>query len=311
MGKAYRYITIDRIYLGLVDLLGKRVASLRAFRYGAYLEPELIEVRDSIASLPEAIRGKPQAAALADADVAHDGFGGAAIKVVQGHLLAPDLSDAARDAAGKILEVLGTLDDLQARYDVEAKAAIEKRAKLLGLQPLLKLFPVADNKTLADWAEAHVVAGEKIGTLLSDRADAKDRARAGVLRNIAVGMLNNLRAELGKARKKDPTIPATLDDGLFAYCDQLEAAAEQAAADEKKADEERKTADKAKKAETKAKKADDLIKQATELARRAEEAQKAAADAQKAAEEAQKAAEEARREAEAPTPAPVKPTTPA
>jgi hypothetical protein len=311
MGKAFRYITIDRLYLALIDLLGKRVTPLRSFRYGAYLEPELIELRDAIFALPEAIRGKPQAAALAEADRGHDGFGAAAIRVLQGHLSAPDLSPAARDAAEKILEFIGTLDDLQATYDAEAKAAIDKRAKLAGMEGLLKLFPVADNKTLADWAESHIAAGETIGVLMSNRADAQTRALAGSLRNQGVGMLNTLRAQLVKARKKEPTLPESRDQELFARCDELEAAAEQAAADEKKAEEQRRAEDKAKKAETQAQKADELTTQAAELARRAHDAQKAADDAAKLAAAARKAADDAQAAADAPPPPPADPKKPA
>lgn len=303
MGNTLRFITIDRLYLALVDLLAKRVTTLRSFRYGVYAEQELTEVRDAIFALPEAIRGKPQAVALAEADGDHDGFGAAAIRVLQGHLSAPDLSPAARAAAEELIEVIGTLDDLQARYDVEAKAAAEKRAKLVGLQPSLELFPVADGKTLANWFESHVAAGEKIGALLSDRADAQNRALAGSLRNTGVGLLNALRAEVAKARKKDAKLPATLDDDLFAFCDDLEGQAQAAAAAEKKAEAQRKPAEKAKKVEAQAKKADDLAKQAAELQRQAQEAQRAAADAVKLADDARKAAEAALAEAQAP-PAP-------
>lgn len=310
MSKTFRFISIDRLYLALVDLLGKRVTSLRSFRYGAYAEPELIESRDSIAALPEAVRGMPQAAALAEADRDHDGHGSASIRVLQGHLLSPDSTPDLRDAAEKCLAFLGTLEDLQARYDVEAKRALEKRKKLPPIVPLLQLFPVAHNKTLADWVEAHVAAGEKIGALLSQRADAEDRALASALRNRGVKLLNTVRGELGKARKKNnPPIPESLDQDIFAFCDQLEAEAAAAAAAEKKAEGERKTADKTKKAEAEAKKADELAKQATEAARRANEAQKAAEEAQKLAEEARRAADKAREDAEAPPPA--APATPA
>src|SRR5262249_9807590 len=109
----------------------------------------------------------------------------------------------------------------------------------------LASFPIAGNKTLLDWAQSFVNAGASIGDTLSKRADAKDRAEAGRLRSEALGVLNQTRRELGRAQKKDPALPADLDDQVFAYFDQLEAKSAEDAAVEKKKEAEKKAQSKA------------------------------------------------------------------
>ena len=170
---------------------------------------------------------------------------------------------------------------------------------MTSLLPLLQLFPIAGNKTLADWAEPHVAAGETLGTLLSQRADAKDRAAAGRLRSAGIGLLNRLRDELARARKVDVSLAATLDQDLFAYADLLEVASATEAAEAKKAAEAQKAEEMTRKAEGKARRADDKTKRAAEAGRHARDAARRAEEAQKEAEAAAKAAAEAEQEAQA------------
>jgi hypothetical protein len=307
----FQHLTVGRVYLVADDILNKRTVALRSFRYGVYAEQDITANRDKIAALPEAVRGRPEAAALADEDADHDGYGGAVWHLVEAYRLAPDTTPDERDALDQVRAVFGTLDDLTAKYDVEAKAAAEKRAKLKAVLPLLSRFPLTKNKTLADWAEAHIAAGENLGKLLSKRADAGDRALAGRLRSSGIGLLNRLREELTKARREDPSLAPTLDDDLFAYADLMETTSATEAAAEKKAEEQRKVADKAKKAESKAKKADDKNKQAAEAERRVKDAQRVLEGAKQAAAEAQKEADDAQKEALAAASPPPAPTTPA
>ncbi|MEO7330705.1 MAG: hypothetical protein ABI193_19170 [Minicystis sp.] len=233
--KKLGHITIDRVLTALVDLHTNRIAALQSFPYGAFVSAELSSLRDRIELLPEANKGRPLAGPLAKADKLHDGFGGALWHLIEAYLLSPDTSDDLRAAAESIREACGSLDDLTASYDDEVTATKIRKAKIDALKIALALFPIAGNKTLLDWANSFVTAGETIDSLLGQRADTKDRALAGRLRSDAVGVLNQTRRELVRAQKKDPALPADLEDQVFAYFDLLEANAAQEAADEKKA----------------------------------------------------------------------------
>jgi hypothetical protein len=79
-----------------------------------------------------------------------------------------------------------------------------------------------------------VAAGEKIDTLLSERADAKDRAEAATLRADTIGLLNRLRKSLKVEQKNNPSLPADLDTQVFGYFDLLETNAAEAYAEAKR-----------------------------------------------------------------------------
>jgi hypothetical protein len=233
------HTTLDRLYIALVDLLTKRASALQSFPYGAFVLPELTSLRDKLAALPEVQKGRPYAAELATLDKVHDGFGTACFYLIEAYLAAPDTTQAQRDSLETLRDALGTLDDLTATYDAEAKAAKDRKDKLASLKPMLDFFPITANKTLFDWAQGFINAGESLGDMLSKRADVKDRVAAGRIRSDAIGVLNQARRELGRAQKKDPNLPADLDDQVFAFFDQLEAKSAEEAAEEKKAAEKK------------------------------------------------------------------------
>lgn len=239
--KTLAHITIDRVYLALDDLLSTRTAALQSFPYGKYVEKNLTDLRLKIRALPEAARRRPLADALSQTDKTHDAFGGAIWHLIEAHLLAPNTPKATRDAAQSIREAFGSLDDLTASYDAEVMATKTRKRKMADLESALSLFPVAPSVTLLDWAHSFIAAGETIDSLLSKRADAKDRALAGRLRNDAVGLLNQTRKELARDKKKDPSLAEDLEHQVFAYFDQLEAKSAQEAAEEKKKEEEEET----------------------------------------------------------------------
>ena len=232
--KKFGHITIDRLYTALTDLLTNRLAALQSFPYGAYVVNELTGLRDKIGQLPEANKGRPLVGPLAQADKTHDGFGGALWYIIEAYLLAPDTPPDLLALAEKIRDAFGSLDDLTASYDDEVAATKVRKDKINDLTAALKSFPIANNKTLLDWAQGFIAAGETIDTLLGQRADTKNRAIAGRLRSDTVGVLNQTRKELGRAQKKDANLPADLDEQVFAYFDLLEANAAQDAAEEKK-----------------------------------------------------------------------------
>jgi hypothetical protein len=232
--KKFAHITIDRLFTALDDLLKNRVAALQSFPYGAFVVNDLTEQRDRLSMLPEAFKGRPFAGPLTKADKTHDGFGAALWHMIEAYILAPDTTPELLEIALKIREAFGSLDALTASYDDEVTAAKKNKDKVDELKLALASFPIANGKTLLDWAKGFVKAGETIDSLLALRADVKDRALAGRLRSDTVGLLNHTRKELGRAQKKDPALPADLDDQVFAYFDLLETNSAQDAAEEKK-----------------------------------------------------------------------------
>jgi hypothetical protein len=230
-----RHITLGNQLLGLDDLLVKRLASLQSFDAGAASVKFLTARRDNIAALPAELTGRPLADELAATDDRHDGVGGATWFVLEAAIRHPDTTPAMLDAAKKIRAAfIPQLEDLRARYDVEAQAATEHEASLVALKTELMMFPVSTGGTLYDWAADFIAAGKKLGAQLSLRADAKDRKAATALRGETLAKLNRLRDDLADAKKDDATLPADLDDQVFGYFDLLEKNDAEAAAEEKK-----------------------------------------------------------------------------
>jgi hypothetical protein len=216
------YIPIESLLIGLIDLLTKRIAALQLFANGVANVKLLTSMRDKISALPAALLGRPLTDELDAADGRHDGLGGAIWFIVEAYLRHPDSTPAMITAAKNIRTVLiPKLDLLGATYEAEAEAAVANKAALAGLKADLDLFPVAAG-TLYDWAVKFVQAAEGLAVLLSQRADAKDRAAAAVLRTETIGILNRMRKSLAAEMKEDPSLPADLDDQVFAFFDQME-----------------------------------------------------------------------------------------
>ena len=232
-----RHITLGNLLLGLDDLLGKRLSALQSFDAGKASVKFLTARRDKLADLPPELTGRPLADELARTDERHDGFGGAIWFFTEAYLRLPDVPPAIVEAVKKIRAgFMPALDGLQARYDVEAKAAKDREPLLTTLGAELKMLPIATGGTLYDVAAGYVAAGKQIDTHLSERADAKDRKAATVLRGEALSRLNRLRDDLADALKDDSTLPPDLEAQVFGYFDLLEKKdAEAAAAAKKKA----------------------------------------------------------------------------
>jgi hypothetical protein len=237
-----RHISLGNLLLGLEDLLTKRIPALQRFEAGKASIKTLTKRRDAIAALPPELTGRPLAQELSLIDSEHDGFGGAIWFLTEAYLRLPGATKAMIDAAYAIRAAfVPSLDVLKARYDAEAQAAKEHAPALATLKKELAAFPVVGG-TLHDWAAGFIAAGKQMDTLLSQRADTKDRKAATVLRGEALSKLNRLREDLADAVKDDPTLPVDLEDQVFGYLDLLEKNDATAAAEEKK-----KAADAAKK----------------------------------------------------------------
>lgn len=237
-----RLLTLLDLKLGLADLLDKRRAALRGSAAGKNYEPMLAKKLEAIEALPPAILGgKALAAELDETDTEHDGLGAAIWHTTEAYYRSPRTSPEILDAAGRIrAEFIPTLLDLQASYADEADAAIARKKTLSRHKADLKLFPVAEGETLLDWVTAFLDAGERLNTLLSERADMPQASRkgAGSLRSATIGLLNRLRAGLADELAHDPKLPRDLDARVFGYFDQLHGprltAATQAKAKKKK-----------------------------------------------------------------------------
>ena len=229
-----RHIHLESLLLGLGDLLTKRLAALQSFSNGAANVKLLTNYQTKVAALPGVLLGRPLSDELDQTDSRHDGVGGGIFFVTEAYMRHPDTTPEMIAAAKKIrTELIPALEVLNATYESEANAAKTHKAQLSALKPALDMFPVAGG-TLYDWAVAFIAAGEKLDTLLSERADAKDRAAAARLRTEVVGVINRLRKSLAAEMKIDPSLPADLDQQVFGYFDLLETKAAEAYADAKR-----------------------------------------------------------------------------
>lgn len=231
-----RHILLESLQLGLADLLSKRLAALQSFANGAANIPLITLQHAKISALPAALLGRPLVEELEAADSRHDGVGGGIFFITEAYLRHPDTTPERIAAAKQIrTELIPALDSLTATYESEAMRAKIHKAQLAAVRPALDLFPVVGG-TLYDWAVDFVEAGEKIDMLLSERADAKDRAEAAALRSDTIGLLNRLRKSLKAEQKANSSLPTDLETQVFGYLDLLEAnAAEAHAAAKRKA----------------------------------------------------------------------------
>jgi hypothetical protein len=229
-----RHILLQSLHLGLADLLTKRLAPLQSFANGAANVPLLTIQHTKMSALPAALLGLPLTEELDSADERYDGIGGGLFFITEAYLRHPDTTPDMRTAAKQIrTELIPALDALSGTYESEAMHAKAQKAQLANLKPALDMFPVVGG-TLYDWAVNFIAAGEKLDTLLSERADAKDRAEAAALRSDTLGLLNRLRKSLKTEQKLNPALPADLDAQVFGYFDLLEAKAAEAKAEAKR-----------------------------------------------------------------------------
>lgn len=259
--RSYLRLNLADLKLGLDDLTAKRQKALTLSPIGAAYAAPIAAKQAAINALPAALTGKPLADELTSADEQHDGYGAACIDFVDTYLRVPGLPTKHTEALHRIKAFLPRSEDLQASYADEAAAAKTRSEKLDGsteLQDDLKLFPVVGG-TLLDWVGLHLGGGAKLGSLLSDRADADNgaRSKASALRSQTVGLLNRARGAILDAVDADDSLPRDLDGQIFGYFDELEelrVTAAQAAKSAAKAKEKAKAEAKAKAdAEAKAK----------------------------------------------------------
>ncbi|XXT20490.1 hypothetical protein WME94_02820 [Sorangium sp. So ce429] len=218
-------LTLSDLKLGLTDLLDKRKPALLRSSSGKTYEPILAKKLEEISALPPVvIGGKALAAELEETDVEHDSVGGAVWYMTEAYLRHPQVSPETTAAAARIRRAfIPALAELKASYADEARAAIERKKTLRHHKADLERFPTADGETLHDWVNAFLDAGERLHTILSDRADVKETSRkgAGALRAATIGLLSRLRAGIADEIEHNPKLPPDLDTQVFGYLDEL------------------------------------------------------------------------------------------
>jgi hypothetical protein len=220
-------LTLGDLDLGLANLFGLRKTALDASVSGKLYGPMLAKRHAAILALPETLRGKaPLAEELGAADADYDGYGGAIFTYLDGVEQAPGLSNDTRAAAKRIRAAfVPARSALTDSYAEEAAAAKKNRAKVTDLENDLKQFPTPEGKTLFDWVNAFLDAGDKLAELLHQRANASSttpQGSVGKLRGETLGLLHQFRATLRAEISENESLPRDLEQQVFAYLDELE-----------------------------------------------------------------------------------------
>lgn len=220
--------SLSTVRRGLRNLFTQRIAALEASKAGAYYKVELHGYATEIGDLPAAIASAPFKDDLRTTDVRHDSLGKVIHLVTETCFVCPDVDPAIIAAAKQIRDAfIPSLDELQSPYAAEGERATERKPLLDSLEPQLKLFflPWDASKTLLDVATAFLNEGQKLDSLLNQRADVPKGIprRAASLRAKAVGTLNRLRKDLKKEIERDASLPRDLEQSVFGFFDTLHA----------------------------------------------------------------------------------------
>lgn len=221
-------ILLSDLKLLLPDLLEKKRPLLEGTNTGKTYLSLLTRKLGEIDDLPVTIEpGTPLAEELAERDADHDGFGGAVWHLTEAYARCPTASDELRAAAARVrAQFIPALKELQSTFADEAQRARDRKAALDDdMKAALKLFPVAEKKTLLDWVNGYLDAGLALSELLSDRADTPldSREGAGALRAATLGVLSRMRGALADEVAGNQKLPRDLETQVFAYFDQMTA----------------------------------------------------------------------------------------
>lgn len=223
-----RNLTLGDLKLALRDLLGDRLGELRLSATGKLYEPRLRAKQQQIEAIPEAAGSQaPLAKELGEADVRHDGLGGATFYLCRAIEAHPTLPASLKQAAAAVQRAfVPELDVLRATYPDEAAAALDNRPELDRLQAELQSITTPGGGTLHEWVRGFIDAGDEIDKLFRERAarlaTGENAAATGPLRGATIGVLGRFRDALGDELREDGGgLPAGYDARLFAYVDKL------------------------------------------------------------------------------------------
>jgi len=224
--RTFSTLTLNDCQVGLADLLEKRLPTLTSTKAGKGQVDVFVALKQDIDALPDALTGKkPLSDELAETDGRHDGLGSTIWFLTEAYLRWPESTPTLRAAALRLRAAfIPELGELNAGYADEAAKAERREADVTTFEADLKLFPLAEGKTLHDVATAYVGAGKDLSTLISKRADitAANRAKANALRSETIGALNDLRRSVAREQKRGSGLTGDIDAAIFGFLDMLE-----------------------------------------------------------------------------------------
>ncbi len=224
-----KYSTFGDLRLGFRDLFeNKAETASSAIAFQIYRTP-LQARQEVLESLHQSVRGKPLSAELGETDGLFDASGRALFYVRKAVEELLDLDPSVRDKVSEMTDkVVPSLGVLQKSYEDEADHTATSRKVLESEADFLATFPVGPSHTLKSILAAHVEAGEKLGALLSKRADtaaAETASRTKAIiaaRSVTIGLLSRFRQAVVDEVAANPALPRDLESKIFAYFDQLE-----------------------------------------------------------------------------------------
>lgn len=234
-----RSLTVGNLILALDNLLDVKTALLLSTQIGQSYKPILEGKRNELKALPDSLKGKlPLAAEMGEVDDIHDDAGDSIWHICEAVKLSPIANAEAKGAAQRVQAALVPKRQvLRAPHADEAMAAKKNREKLSALEVDLKGIPYPGGKTAYDIALSYIEAGEKLDTLLQERANIKVNTalteEAKALRQSTIKTLMNFRAALQDSVEGDAALPRNLEALVFGYFDELSERREENAAGKK------------------------------------------------------------------------------
>ena len=226
----FNILDVNELDLAFDDLLNSdfRKEAVALVNGWAIYGPGITDIAKRVADLPEALKRRPLAEALAQTDFRHDALGGTLRSACDAHISDPASTPETVTAAKAVAEAfVPSLSELTKPYATEAAAAKDNKADLATFEKQLKLLPMANGRTLFDVASDFVKAGEDIDGLLTKRthvqADAStaDRRTSARLRSRAVSLLTRFRRAVQEELGLNPALPQDVDARIFGKLDEL------------------------------------------------------------------------------------------
>ncbi len=220
-----RTLTTSDLFLGLKDLLTTRRTDLDASAIGRAYAPQLMSRVAQLETLVDKAASRVNADELNKIDDDHDAFGQGVWFYTEAVLVTPGMSAESRAAAQRIRDAFIPVRSVLAdTYAEEAARAKKNRPKVAELEADLKNMPTPDGKTLLDWVNGFLDAGDSLDKLLSERATseaASGTTSATVLRASTIGLLRRFRESLRDEVGADAALARDMEHKVFAYIDEL------------------------------------------------------------------------------------------
>jgi hypothetical protein len=216
----------------LADLLEQPAqrALLASFVSAQVFTPILEKYLAALRALPPALTAEPPPLAqeLRDADETHDKAVRAIHALLRAYQLTPHSASSALAPHAKTLQekIVPDLSIVRASYLDEAREVERRAERMRGHEGLLDLFSV-EGGTLAAWYKLAQEAGQRLASLLAQRAQSNvdnlpstTRAEAITLRSNLLGTLQQMRQMLQLEQDNRPDLPQDATARLFRFLDE-------------------------------------------------------------------------------------------